>query len=314
MNRVIIATLLFILVLAANLAAQLGVSCLALLFSLLAFKEALSILDKQNIKISKILCLIFICLFHFLALIIPQAYEANFYFVVLGYLSLYKAFTVSFTLIKFTRKLRTNSETREEKEGKFENRHGFKKELGYSLALISYLGFAPSFYPLIRGLESGDLYLMVIIASVALNDTFALIGGKNFGLIPLTKTISPNKKIEGSLFGLLAGSVGFTFLILNFGHGLDPKLLSSLGWILREYFHIIDYKETFLNYLSIFILALLLAVIAQLGDLFESMIKRRAKVKDSGTILLSQGGILDRVDSHYFSIPFAYLVFYFFIR
>jgi len=300
MNRVIIGSLLFILVLVANLAAQLGVSCLALVFSLIAFKEALEILNKQDIKVSKILALFFICLFHFLAFIIPQPYEGNFYLVCLSYVFIYLLFILSFALIKFINKSLYVLD--------------LKKELVYSLALISYLGFAPSFYPLIRGLESGDLYLMVIIVSVALNDIFALIGGKNFGLIPLTKTISPNKKIEGSLFGLLTGSLGFSFLILYFGHGLDAHLLSSLGDLLRKYFHIIDYKETFLNYIAVFTLALLIALIAQLGDLFESMIKRRAKVKDSGTILLSQGGILDRVDSHYFSIPFAYLIFYFFIR
>ena len=184
----------------------------------------------------------------------------------------------------------------------------------FSVLLLVYLGLAPSFYPLIRGLEHGDLFLLTIIFSVALNDIFALVGGKNFGLIPLSKTISPNKKIEGSLFGLLMGSLCFALCILLGKHQLDPRIISAIGSFMKEYSGIIHFKEAFLNWALIFILGLILAVIAQMGDLFESMIKRRAKVKDSGTLLQAQGGILDRIDSHYFVIGFAYLVFYFFIR
>ena len=183
-----------------------------------------------------------------------------------------------------------------------------------SILLLIYLGLAPSFYPLIRGLEHGDLFLLTIIFSVALNDIFALVGGKNFGLIPLSKTISPNKKIEGSLFGLLMGSLCFALCILVCKHQLDPRIISTIGSFMKEYLGIIHFKAAFLNWALVFILGLILAIIAQMGDLFESMIKRRAKVKDSGTLLQAQGGILDRIDSHYFVIGFAYLVFYFFIR
>jgi phosphatidate cytidylyltransferase len=183
-----------------------------------------------------------------------------------------------------------------------------------SILLLTYLGLAPSFYPLIRGLEHGDLFLLTIIFSVALNDIFAFVGGKNFGLIPLSKTISPNKKIEGSLFGLLIGSLCFALCILVCKHQLDPRIISAIGSFMKGYLGIIHFKEAFLNWALVFILGLILAIIAQMGDLFESMIKRRAKVKDSGTLLQAQGGILDRIDSHYFVIGFAYLVFYFFIR
>ncbi|NBV98787.1 MAG: hypothetical protein EBR67_04665, partial [Proteobacteria bacterium] len=183
-----------------------------------------------------------------------------------------------------------------------------------SILLLVYLGLAPSFYPLIRGLEHGDLFLLTIIFSVALNDIFAFVGGKNFGLIPLSKTISPNKKIEGSLFGLFMGSLCFALCILLCKHQLDPRIISVIGSFMKGYLGIIHFKETFLNWALVFILGLILAIIAQMGDLFESMIKRRAKVKDSGTLLQAQGGILDRIDSHYFVIGFAYLVFYFFIR
>ena len=299
MNRVIIGALLIALVLLANWGGQIGVSLMVLLFSLLALKEAFNILEKQGIQVPRTLILIFVCLFNALALIIPDLYEQLFFVVLFSHLSVFFLFTLCFYLLrlinlKFPRK---------------DYQHFVS-----SILLLVYLGLAPSFYPLIRGLEHGDLFLLTIIFSVALNDIFAFVGGKNFGLIPLSKTISPNKKIEGSLFGLLTGSLCFTLCILFSKHQLDPQIISAIGRFMKGYLGIIHFKETFFNWALIFALGLILALIAQMGDLFESMIKRRAKVKDSGTLLQAQGGILDRIDSHYFVIGFAYLVFYFFIR
>lgn len=299
MTRILIGALLLVLVLIANLGGQLGVSLLTLVFSLVALKEAFRILEKQEIAVPKILVSIFICLFHLLGVMIPDKFERFFVVVLLSHLSLFFLFSVSFLTLEYLKKIfKLNTE----------------KHFIQSILLLAYLGLAPSFYPLIRGLASGDLFFLTIIISVALNDTFALVGGKTFGLIPLTKTISPNKKIEGSLSGLLLGSISFSICILSFHHGLDPQITSLIGSFLKQHFDIIRYKVSFINYAFVFILGLGIAIIAQLGDLFESMLKRRARVKDSGSILLAQGGILDRIDSHYFAVGFAYLIFYFCIR
>jgi phosphatidate cytidylyltransferase len=305
MNRVIIGALLVALVLLANWGGQLGVSAMVLLFSLAALREAFNILEKQGIQVPRTLILIFVCLFNVLALIIPDLYEKYFLIIVFSHLAVFFLFTLCFYLLKLI-------------NIKFPQL-GLNVSNDYehfisSILLLVYLGLAPSFYPLIRGLEHGNLFLLTIIFSVALNDIFALVGGRNFGLIPLSKTISPNKKIEGSLFGLLMGSLCFALCILLGKHQLDPRIISTIGSFMKEYLGIIHFKEAFLNWALVFILGLILAIIAQMGDLFESMIKRRAKVKDSGTLLQAQGGILDRIVSHYFVIGFAYLVFYFFIR
>ena len=305
MNRVIIGALLVVLVLLANWGGQLGVSAMVLLFSLAALREAFNILEKQGIQVPRTLILIFVCLFNVLALIIPDLYEKYFFVILFSHLTVFLLFTLCFYLLKLINMQFPQIVLNVSKD---------YEHFIFSVLLLVYLGLAPSFYPLIRGLEHGDLFLLTIIFSVALNDIFALVGGKNFGLIPLSKTISPNKKIEGSLFGLLMGSLCFALCILLGKHQLDPRIISAIGSFMKEYSGIIHFKEAFLNWALIFILGLILAVIAQMGDLFESMIKRRAKVKDSGTLLQAQGGILDRIDSHYFVIGFAYLVFYFFIR
>ena len=305
MNRVIIGALLVALVLLANWGGQLGVSAMVLLFSLAALREAFNILEKQGIQVPRTLILIFVCLFNVLALIIPDLYEKYFLIIVFSHLAVFFLFTLCFYLLKLI-----NTQLPQIGLGLSNDYEHFVP----SILLLVYLGLAPSFYPLIRGLEHGDLFFLTIIFSVALNDIFALVGGKIFGLIPLSKTISPNKKIEGSLFGLLMGSLCFALCILVCKHQLDPRIISTIGSFMKGYLGIIHFKEAFLNWALVFILGLILAIIAQMGDLFESMIKRRAKVKDSGTLLQAQGGILDRIDSHYFVIGFAYLVFYFFIR
>ncbi len=113
------------------------------------------------------------------------------------------------------------------------------------------------------------------------NDTFAYLGGSLFGKHKMIERISPGKTWEGTLIGILlsfGASFSFNALILNTGNYLWP------------------------------VLGLLVPVLATLGDLVESMLKRQAGVKDTGNIMPGHGGILDRFDSLIFVTPFVLVI------
>jgi phosphatidate cytidylyltransferase len=113
------------------------------------------------------------------------------------------------------------------------------------------------------------------------NDTFAYLWGISFGKHPLCPRISPKKSIEGFIGGLLST------LVLAFGIAQWIETpLSAWQWV---------------GAAAVIVLA------STFGDLFESMLKRYAGVKDSGTILPGHGGFLDRLDSVLFSIPIFYI-------
>lgn len=114
-------------------------------------------------------------------------------------------------------------------------------------------------------------------------DSFAYFGGRLFGKHPLFPRVSPKKTWEGALTGVV------------FCLGLGVAL--SLYTEPRNY-----------NWL---IIAAIISVISQLGDLVESMFKRSRKIKDSGKLLPGHGGMLDRFDGIYLSVPFIYLYFSF---
>jgi phosphatidate cytidylyltransferase len=116
---------------------------------------------------------------------------------------------------------------------------------------------------------------------VFIGDTGAYYLGSYFGQHKLCPAVSPNKTIEGSLGGL-AASLGSGALIKHF-------FLPLLPWGLSLLF-----------FLSI-------SIAGQVGDLFESQIKRVAHIKDSGAILPGHGGVLDRIDALLFAAPVAYI-------
>ncbi len=119
---------------------------------------------------------------------------------------------------------------------------------------------------------------LFIIAICFFSDIGGYVIGKSFGGKKLSK-ISPNKTISGS-FG-------------SFIFSLIPMLI------------IINRLD---NIISIFIFSLFLSFISQCGDLFVSLLKRKANVKDTGNILPGHGGILDRVDGIIFSIPVSFFL------
>ncbi|RDI13099.1 phosphatidate cytidylyltransferase [Flavobacterium sp. AG291] len=130
----------------------------------------------------------------------------------------------------------------------------------------------------------------VIIGSFILiwtNDTFAYIVGKTMGRHKLFERISPKKTIEGFLGGMLFTILG-ACILSQFDNFLTPVFNSSLPWIGA---------------------AVILVIFGTLGDLVESQLKRKAGVKDSGNIMPGHGGILDRLDSIIFAIPFLFLYY-----
>ena len=119
------------------------------------------------------------------------------------------------------------------------------------------------------------------------NDTFAYLVGKNFGKHKLFPSVSPKKTIEGFIGGLLFSVI--------------------CGILLGKYF--IGVKHIYFWV----VIAIIVSIFSTLGDLIESKLKRIAGVKDSGTIMPGHGGILDRLDSIIFVIPFINL-FYLILR
>jgi phosphatidate cytidylyltransferase len=113
------------------------------------------------------------------------------------------------------------------------------------------------------------------------SDTFAYLVGSKFGKTKLFERISPKKTWEGSVGGAIC-TVGIGFILQQF-------------WPLEHRF--------------IWpVIAVICAVFGTLGDLVESVLKRRAGAKDSGNIMPGHGGILDRLDSFIFTVPLVYLL------
>jgi len=158
-------------------------------------------------------------------------------------------------------------------------RYFFKSISLLYLTLLVYFIFAiESYYPNLK------LYLLYTILVAILSDIGGLIIGKTFKGKKLTK-ISPNKTISGSI-----GSFIFSLFLIPF-----------------FYEDLIVY-----SFLNLTLITLLISLISQLGDLFISFLKRKAKVKDTSDILPGHGGFLDRSDGIIFAIPIGILLFGFF--
>lgn len=131
---------------------------------------------------------------------------------------------------------------------------------------------------------AGREAVLLLLATVIVSDSAQFYAGRMFGRRPLAPNLSPKKTLEGALGGFIvtpAMLAGAGSLVLPF---TSPWLLAALG------------------------LALVAAGIC--GDLFESMLKRAADVKDSSALIPGHGGVLDRIDALLFAAPF----FYFFLR
>jgi phosphatidate cytidylyltransferase len=146
-----------------------------------------------------------------------------------------------------------------------------------------FLGFAIT----LRYTPDGTLglwYLVLPMLAVIASDVGAYTVGSLFGKRKLAPQISPNKTLEGAFGGL--GLAVFIVTLTTYGlerwSGLHVDLYDGI------------------------LFSILVASAAQLGDLFESLLKRWAGVKDAGTFMPGHGGVLDRIDSALFAIPVTY--------
>jgi phosphatidate cytidylyltransferase len=126
--------------------------------------------------------------------------------------------------------------------------------------------------------DFGSKYLLLVLGLVWAADIGAFFVGKYFGKHKLASKISPGKTIEGVVGGIVAAAVVAIFA------GITVHL-HVLAWVL---------------WLLLVIVTVLWSII---GDLFESMLKRMADVKDSGTLLPGHGGFYDRIDSMTAAVP-----------
>jgi phosphatidate cytidylyltransferase len=134
---------------------------------------------------------------------------------------------------------------------------------------------------LLRKLPHGDAIVIDVLVGTFIGDTGAYLGGRAVGRRPLAPRISPNKTVEGWLIGVVAGIAGVWFAGL--------------------------YQDWLTGYQAL-LLGLAVALVAPLGDLFESYVKRDAGVKDSGTLFGAHGGALDRLDAVLFAAVAGYWV------
>jgi phosphatidate cytidylyltransferase len=142
--------------------------------------------------------------------------------------------------------------------------------IGFGLAFVILLRHAP---------DHGRLAAITLMIAVWGGDTFAYAGGRLLGRHKLAPMTSPGKTWEGFVFGTVA-TIFIVFVAL--------------------------YKQHYLTVTQSIVLGAVLAIASPLGDLFESLLKRDMKVKDTGRLLGGHGGVLDRMDALLFAAPAAY--------
>ena len=158
------------------------------------------------------------------------------------------------------------------KEGRLSSNFTFTN---FWIGLILISTFCLTCFQFVNGPPRLRLDLLIAIFNVAVFDSGAFIIGKNFGKNSFLPELSPNKTIEGLIGGLISSIVFVIFLYL---------LLEEVSFMVS--------------------LALVFSIpFALCGDYFFSFLKRKANIKDTGSILPGHGGLLDRADSHLAAIP-----------
>ncbi len=146
---------------------------------------------------------------------------------------------------------------------------------------VYWIGLAFAHAVLLRQLHHGNAIIIDVLVGTFLGDTAAYLGGRLFGRRPLAPSISPNKTVEGLFCGMLIAVLSVFFA------GLYQDWLTQGDALL---------------------LGLAVAILGPMGDLFESVVKRDAGTKDTGTLFGPHGGALDRLDAVIFTVVAGYYI------
>jgi phosphatidate cytidylyltransferase len=174
---------------------------------------------------------------------------------------------------------------------------------GYPAAAASVFAFAYIAIPMallveIRQQPAGAIWTIYTLLAVWAGDIFAYFVGKSLGRHRMSPEISPKKTWEGAVASILASVIVGTLWIQH-APGISSALLRAGLIERRDGMFGLEQPQLW----PIILLSAVVNIAAQLGDLVESLIKRGAGVKDSGTILPGHGGMLDRIDAMLFAVP-----------
>jgi phosphatidate cytidylyltransferase len=159
--------------------------------------------------------------------------------------------------------------------------------MAVTLLGIYWIGFALAHAVLLRGLPHGEGIVIDVLVGTFLGDTGAYLGGRLFGRRPLAPGISPNKTVEGLISGMAFAVIGV--------------------WLASRY-------QDWMPASHALVLGLGVALVAPVGDLFESFVKREAGVKDSGSLFGAHGGALDRLDAVLFTAVAGYYIWFAYVH
>lgn len=154
--------------------------------------------------------------------------------------------------------------------------------LGWIILGLVYLPLLLGHLIPLRMLPDGQRWIFLTLIVIMSCDSFAYFIGRKIGKRKLYPAVSPNKSIEGGVGGLV-GSV-LAVLVAKY------TFLPAIGLV------------------DGIMIGLVLGTVGQLGDLFESLLKRACQVKDSGNLIPGHGGMLDRLDSLLFAFPVIYYI------
>jgi phosphatidate cytidylyltransferase len=164
---------------------------------------------------------------------------------------------------------------------RFQDLYRVIHEMGLVVTGWLYIPLLMSFFVALHAMEHGRVWVLMVLMMTMVCDSGAYFVGTAWGRHRLYPQISPKKSIEGAIGGLVCSILSAVLVI--------PWLIAGVTWI------------------DALLAGAIVGIFGQLGDLFESMVKRSADIKDSGNLFPGHGGMLDRLDSLLFTFPCVYL-------
>ena len=249
--------------------------------------EMCNMMEKRNIKVSRFLCGMFIVMLY-LAVILTLNSGAELYRALINIALVF----VMYVAFIFIYELCVNKENRVGQA--FDIMLNSLKVMIYPSLLLSVffiINHIEAFTTLAIKVPYLSFILIVFIWGIALlSDTFAYLVGSTLRGPKLCPKISPNKSWSGAIGGVIGGVLMgvITYFII--------KNVPSMSIILTG---------THINLMWLMILGGVGSAVSQVGDIFESWLKRKANIKDSGNFMPGHGGMLDRVDALMFALVFV---------